>query len=159
MSVSGVSTLGVKFGYAVETTAGTRPTAAYIWVPRCNNVAAYAATEQPIDASALEDYKTKYIPGRIDGGGSLPISFNRTDEVVTALTTMIAAYETAKAADKGFWWTVWSPDLDKAEFFKGAPPSSLPANEKSQNSLQVMELTFIVEDTATEDAVEPTAAA
>lgn len=156
MSVSGVSTLGVKFGWAVEATAGTRPTA-YTWVPRCNNVGAYAMNEQPIDSSALEDYMTRYIPGRKDGGGTLPISFNRTDEVVNGLTAMIAAYETAKESGKGFWWEIWSPDLSKAEFYKGAPPSSLPGNEKSQNSLQVMELNFIVEDAATEDAVEPTA--
>lgn len=157
MSVSGVSALGVKFGYAVETTAGTRPTAGYTWVERCNSIGAYAATEQPIDSSALEDYMTRYIPGRVDGGGTQSITFNRTNDTITALTTMIAAYETAKAADKGFWWTIWSPDLDKAEFLKGAPPSSLPISEKSQNSLQTMELTFVVEDAAIEDAVEPTA--
>lgn len=157
MSVSGVSTLGVKFGWAVEATSGTRPSANFTWVPRCNSIGAYAATEQPIDSSGLEDYNTKYIPGRTDGGGTQAITFNRTNETITALTAMIAAYETAKADDKGFWWTVWSPDLDKAEFLKGAPPSSLPVSEKSQNSLQTMELTFVVEDSVLEDAVEPTA--
>lgn len=101
MSVSGVSTLGVKFGWAVEATAGTRPTA-YTWVPRCNNVGAYAMNEQPIDSSALEDYMTRYIPGRKDGGGTLPISFNRTDEVVNGLTAMIAAYETAEGKRQRF---------------------------------------------------------
>lgn len=152
---SGVSSLGVKFGYAAESTAGTRPTTGYEWVERCNSIGGYAANEQPIDSSALEDNMTRYIPGRVDGGGTQSITFNRTNEVITALQAMLTVYATAKAANKGFWWTIWTPSMTKAEFIKGAPPVALPIAEKSQNALQTMELTFVVEDATIDTAVEP----
>ena len=64
---AGLSTLGVKFGYAVETVADTKPSA-FTWLERCNSIAGIALSTETIDASALEDYITKYIAGRQDSG-------------------------------------------------------------------------------------------
>lgn len=44
----GLSTLGVKLGYAVETVAGTKP-AAFTWLERCNNIAGIALSTETID--------------------------------------------------------------------------------------------------------------
>ena len=155
MATSGVSTLGIKFGYAVETTAGTRPTSGYTVIPRCNNIGAYSEEQGAIDASALEDSEVKYIPGRVDGGGTWPVTFNKTDAVIGALNTMISAYETAEASSLGMWFTVYSPYLSTAEFIKGAPPAKLPLSERSQDSLDTIELNFIVESMENDTAVEP----
>jgi len=64
---AGLSTLGVKFGYAVETTAGTKPTA-FKWLERCNSISGIELSTETIDASALEDLVTRYVPGRQDSG-------------------------------------------------------------------------------------------
>lgn len=72
----------VKFGYAVETVADTKPSA-FTWLERCNSIAGIALSTETIDASALEDYITKYIAGRQDSGGEWTITFNYTAEVAT----------------------------------------------------------------------------
>lgn len=51
---AGLSTLGVKFGYGVETTAGEKP-AAFTWLERCNSISGLDLSTENIDASALED--------------------------------------------------------------------------------------------------------
>ena len=67
VSEAGLATLGVKFGYAVETTAGEKP-AAFTWLERCNSISGLELSTEQIDASALEDYVTKYVAGRQDSG-------------------------------------------------------------------------------------------
>lgn len=44
----GLSTLGVKFGYAVESTPGVKP-AAFTWLERCNNISGIELTTEQID--------------------------------------------------------------------------------------------------------------
>jgi len=68
MAVAGLSTIGVLVGYAVEETAGTRPTAGYTLLNRINAVGGISLDVEQIDASALEDEVTKYIAGRADTG-------------------------------------------------------------------------------------------
>lgn len=67
---AGLSSLGVKFGFGVETTAGTKP-AAFSWLERCNSISGIALPTENIDASALEDLVTRYVPGRQDTGKQL----------------------------------------------------------------------------------------
>ena len=67
VQLAGLSSLQVKFGYAVESTAGTQPTS-YKWLERCNNISGIELPVETIDASALEDTVTKYIAGRQDSG-------------------------------------------------------------------------------------------
>ena len=50
-----LTTLGVKFGYAVEATAKTRPTAGYTQLPRCKSIGGINLSQEQIDVSCLED--------------------------------------------------------------------------------------------------------
>ena len=155
VSIPGLSTLGVRFGYAAETTAGVKPTA-YKWLERCNQISGIALETENIDASALEDYITRNIAGRQDTGGTWGVTFNMTDDVVTQLEAMISAYETAKEDGKQMWFEVWHPDMDKGFFVVAEPPKFLPMPEFGQNELQTIELTFtIVEYKGQLDAVKP----
>ena len=54
----GLSTLGITFGYGVETTAGTKP-ASFTQLDRINNIGGISMDVEQIDASALEDTQTK----------------------------------------------------------------------------------------------------
>ena len=64
---AGLSTLGVKFGYAVESSAGDKPSS-FHWLERCNTINGLNLSTEIIDASALEDYIAKKIAGRQDPG-------------------------------------------------------------------------------------------
>lgn len=158
-TVAGLSTLGVKFGYAVETSAGTKP-AAFTQLERCNSIGGIALNAEQIDASALEDLVSRYVAGRQDTGGTWSVTFNTTDEVVTQLTTMISDYNTGKAHTPTFrtWFEVWSPNNSKAFFVVAQPPQVLPMPEFGQNALQTIEITFTIEEYIGQDtAIEPTA--
>ena len=162
VQTAGLSTLKVKFGYAVESTAGTQPTS-FKWLERCNNISGIELPVETIDASALEDEVTKYIAGRQDTGGEWSVTFNFTAETRALLEAMISDYNTGKAhQESGFsaplntWFEVWHPTLDKAFYVIAEPPQKLPMPEMGQNELLTIDVTFtIVEYKGMLTAYEP----
>lgn len=156
VQTAGLSTLGVKFGYGVEETAGTKP-GSFTCLERCNSIAGIELPTETIDASALEDFVTRYIAGRQDSGGDWTVTFNYTAEVATQLQTMIAAYNTAKAANLKMWFEVWIPSATNGFFVIAQPPQVLPMPEFSQNELLTIDIGFAIEEYKGEStAIEPT---
>lgn len=152
---AGLSTLGVKFGYAVETTAGTKPSS-FTWIERCNSISGIELPVETIDASALEDYVTRYIAGRQDSGGEWTVTFNYTAEVGTQLKSMISAYNTGKASSLKTWFEVYIPNATDAFYVVAQPPQVLPMPEFSQNELLTIDVTFAIEEYKGESAaIEP----
>lgn len=155
---AGVSTLGIKLGYAVETTAGTKPEA-FTWLERCNSIGGISLETEQIDASALEDEISRYVSGRQDTGGTWNVTFNITDEVIGQLETMISAYN-AMESGKKMWYEVWSPFIEKAFYVVAQPPKHIPMPEIGQNELETVELGLTIEEyKGLDTAIEPTAAA
>lgn len=66
-NIAGLSTLGITAGWGVETEAGSKP-ATFKQLDRINSIGGITMEVEKIDASALEDYSTKYIAGRADTG-------------------------------------------------------------------------------------------
>lgn len=143
-NLAGLSTLGVKLGYGVETTAGTKP-AAFTILDRVNSISGVSLDVQQIDASALEDSISRYVAGREDTAGSWTVTFNLTDEVKTQLDAMISAY-TALSGGKRMWFEVYSPDMTSAFFIVAQPPKHLPMPEFSQNALLTIDVEFTIEE-------------
>lgn len=156
MATAGLSTLGVLVGYAVESTAGTRPTSNYTKLTRINSIGGISLDTEQIDASALEDTVTKYIAGRADTGGEFAITVNYTSETATEWTTLISAAATAKAANKATWIEVYHPSLTTAFFVSVQLPSRIPVPEIGQNELLTVEMSCTVVDFTTGNAVAPT---
>lgn len=153
----GISTVGVKFAYAVEETAGTKPTA-FTQLDRINQIGSIGISRESIDASALEDELTKRIAGRGTTDETLPVNVNVTNETIAEWEALITAYETAKAADKAMWFETYFPDLTKSYFFTAEPPTAIPQPEIGQNGLHVMEMTLIVNEyKGLDTAIVPTA--
>ena len=142
-TIDGLSTLGVVMGYAVETTAGTKPTA-YSALDRINNIGGIQMDVEKIDASALEDTQTKYVAGRADTGGDWTITVNFTDETQDQWSDLISAYNTAAAAGKQLWMQVQIPNQTDAFFVIAQPPQQLPMPEIGQNELLTMEVSMTV---------------
>lgn len=152
-----VTTLGVKFGYAVEATAGTRPASGYIQIPRCKSIGGVSLSPEQIDVSCLEDLVSKYADGRADTGGTWETSFH--SDAITALGTLLTSAATAKADGKGVWFVVWIPSLTKSFFVKAAVPSKLAMGEIGENSALEIPLSLTIEEyLGLETAVEPTVA-
>lgn len=144
MADYGISTLGVTFGYGVETTAGTKP-GTFTQLTRINDIGEITVDPEEIDASALEDYETHYVPGRATVSESVAITVNRTDATVTEWEALITAYE-GLTDGKKMWFEVITPGITKAEFFVAAPPKILPMPAKGQNSLDTMVINLTLQD-------------
>ena len=124
-----LSTAGVTFGYAVESTAGTRPTSGYTLIPDVKEVPEMNPEPETLETTVLSEteYKT-YIEGLKDLGGALSFLANFTEELEGVWSTLVTAYKAAKADNKSVWFEVKHPDLDKSVFFTGQPSAmGLPA--------------------------------
>lgn len=155
MALAGISTLGIKLFYGVETTAGTKPST-FTQLTRINSIGGLTIDVEQIDASALEDEVTKYVAGRGDTGGSLSVTVNLTDATETEWETLISAYE-GLSGNKEMWFEVYSPKLTKAFFVKAQPPKAIPLPESDQNGLWTVEIVLTVSDyVGLDTAVIPT---
>ena len=139
----GLSTLGITFGYGVETTAGTKP-ASFTQLDRINNIGGIAMDVEQIDASALEDTQTKYVAGRADTGGTWNVTVNFTDETATEWETLISDYNTAQASGLNLWFEVILPNQSDAFFVVAQPPQQIPMPEIGQNELLTVEIALTV---------------
>ena len=141
-----MSTLGIRFLYGIETTAGTKP-ATFTELSRINSIGGIQIDVETIDASALIDKVTKSVAGRGDTGGDFPVSVNITPDTITEWQTLISAYKAAKAEGKQTWFEVYHPDLTSGAFFVVAePPQEIPMPESGQNELWVVEFPLTIND-------------
>lgn len=142
MAASGLSTIGVLFGYAAETTAGTKP-ASFTKLTRINSIGEINLDVEQIDSSALEDAITKYISGRADTGGTLDVTVNLTSETKTEWETLITAYQ-ALTDGKRMWFNTYHKDLGSF-FVVAQPPSKIPQPAFDQNGLLTVTLSLTIE--------------
>lgn len=145
MADYGISTLGVKVGYAQESTAGTRPTTGYVQLTRINSIGEISLDSEAIDASALEDYITRYVEGRANASETIEIVINRTNETITEWETLLSA-DSALTGGKATWLEIINPDLTKADFIRVGLPTKLPVPGRDQNGLETMTLNLVVKD-------------
>lgn len=146
MALAGISTLGVTLGYAVESSAGEKPSS-FTNLTRINSIGGISQDTEQIDASALEDTSSKYIAGRADTGGTISVSINLTPDTIDEWETLIGAYNTAHADNRQMWFKVSSAGLgSKSFFFIAEPPQQLPLPESSQNELWVCEIPLAIVD-------------
>ena len=117
-----LSTAGVKVGYVVEETAGTKPTTGVIEIPEIKEIPEMNPEPSTLDTTTLKEteYKTS-IPGLKDLGGALGFLANLTEDFKNAWEEMVTAYETAKTAGKNTWFVIQHPSLTEAVMFTGAP--------------------------------------
>lgn len=155
-NVAGISTLGSLTGYAMETTAGTKPTS-FKLLHRINASDEIAIETETIDASALEDMVERTIAGRGSTGGTFGVTVNVTDETITEWENLIEEYETAKAGGKAMWYEEYFPSLTKAFFTKVEPPTTIPKPARDQNGLLTVTMTMTISEYIGPDtAVIPT---
>ena len=141
MALAGISTVGIKFGYGT----GSAKPATFTLLTRINQIGSIALNQENIDASALEDEIARYVSGRSDTGGSVNITVNLTDAVITEWETLISAYQ-ALTGESRMYFEVYSPKLTKAFFFVAQPPTKLPMPEMSQNGLMTAEIPLTIEE-------------
>lgn len=118
-----VSTAGMLLKYAVEATAGTRPTTGYTTIPGVKAIPAIFNDPNMLQSTDLSATKNHtYILGLNDSGGAIQITVNDYKTFRTAWDACVAAYA-ALTGGKTMWFEVAYPtgsDLDS--FYLPAEP-------------------------------------
>lgn len=117
-----LSTAGITLNYAVEESAGIRPTAGYIAIPQVKSLPDMNQepnTHQSTPLSARNNHT--YIPALSDPGGAMSHLANLNDEFMDAWDTLIETYTTANAEGRSVWFMVLVPGLTKAWYFEAIP--------------------------------------
>lgn len=153
-----LSTAGIHLYYAVEETAGQRPTSksAFKDLEGVKSIPSMNPAPETLETTTLNEteYKT-YVDGLKDLGGALEFTFNLTQALVEMWEELMDAYEAAKAADKATWFFIDIPGLTEGLYFTGNP-SAMGIPEASVSS--VLEITnYITPTGAPEKASKPTA--
>lgn len=138
-----MTTLGVTFGYGVETSAGVKPTK-FKQLPRCNSIGGISLDTEQIDVSALEDYITQYAPGRQDTGGTWEVTFNMNPTVIDNIKAMYEAASTAKSSGLATWFQVQFPDMDDAFFVIADTGREIPMPEIGQNEAATIPISLVI---------------
>ena len=88
-----LAAIGVKIGYAVEETAGTKPTTGYTHIPDIKSTPSLNTTPNTADATTFDNKEfTTYVELLKDLGGALEFNANFTEELKTTWETMMTAY-------------------------------------------------------------------
>ena len=138
MAEAGLSTLGVKV-YQAETTGAEKVTTAdeYSQLTRVNSIGEVTITPENIDASALEDLKSRFVAGRSTVTDALTITINATDETIA---------EWDAIAGKTVCIMIDIPGLTDAFFIIVQVPSTLPLPALDQNALLTMAINCTVNE-------------
>lgn len=114
------NTIGVKIGYCVETTAGTRPTSSYTNVPDIKEIPEINMSPSNLDVTNLVDQYKRYIPGVKDAGNDVALTANLTANLKTVWTALVSAAESAWTSGKATWFEIKIPNFDSF-YFAGMP--------------------------------------
>lgn len=115
-----MNTIGIKIGYAVESSAGTRPTSGYTNIPDIKDIPEIGATPSQLEVTNLVDAKRRFIPGVVDAGNDFALTANMTASLKSVWTSMVSAANAAWNSGKSTWYEVSIPNFDSF-FFAGMP--------------------------------------
>ena len=134
-----LSTIGVQLHYAVESSAGERPTSGYTRIYGIKSTPSLNPAPDALETTTLDEleYKT-YVDGLKDLGGALEFTFNLTESLIDAWDSLMSSYATGKASGLRTWFVIVVPGLTDAFYFPGNP-SAMGLPETSVNT--VLEIT------------------
>lgn len=126
-----LSTAGILVKWAVETSAGVRPTTNYNTLRGVKSIPDFNPEPSTIQVTPLAETEWhRYIPGLKDPGGPQALTVNDYADFRTDWGSLMSSYATAKASGLGLWIEYYvAPLADqsvaKPSFFYSATPSEL----------------------------------
>lgn len=115
-----ISTVGASFRYAVESTAGVRPTSGYTLIPNVNSVGLSAPSVNTGDVSNIQDKVSRSIPLRQDFDAAVSVDLIHAEKAIDAWGVLVATTETAKASNLAVWYEMRYPSpATKSYYFYG----------------------------------------
>ena len=135
------NTIGVKIGYAVEATAGTRPTSGITNIPDIKSIPGIELTPSRLDVTNLVDRYRRYISGVMDAGDDIALTGNLTASLKSVWTSLVSAASDAWASGKSTWFEISIPGFDS--FWFAGIPSEMGFNEMGVDAVAEASLHII----------------
>ena len=135
------NTIGVKLGYCVEASAGTRPTTGYTNIPDIKSIPAIDLTPSKLEVTNLIDKYRRFITGVLDAGDSIDVNANLTAALKTAWASLVSAAASAWTSQKSTWFEISIPNFESF-YFAGIPTemgvSELGVDAVAEASLHII---------------------
>ena len=135
------NTIGVKLGYCVEASAGSRPTSGYTNIPDIKSIPAIDLTPSKLEVTNLIDKYRRFITGVLDAGDSIDVNANLTATLKTAWASLVSAAASAWTSQKSTWFEISIPNFDSF-YFAGIPTemgvSELGVDAVAEASLHII---------------------
>ena len=121
MAAIDLSTIGARFGYQFESTAGTKPSS-FINIPNPKSIPEFNPEPNMGETTSLNNTEfTTYIPLLKDLGGALGFGVGMSQDLLDDWNDMCDDAETKAASGLATWFVIYHPGLDKSLFFTGKP--------------------------------------
>ena len=135
------NTIGVKLGYCVETTAGSRPTSGYTNIPDLKTIPGAELSPSKLEVTNLTDKYRRYITGVMDAGDSFDLSANLTASLKSAWATLVSSANSAWTSGKATWFEISIPSFDS--FYFAGIPTEMGFNEMGVDAVAEASLHII----------------
>lgn len=120
------STAGMTLKYAVESTAGTRPTTSYTEIPEVKSIPQFGGEPNTLQTTPLTAKKFHtYIAGLQDSGGAFGITVNDCPLFRTAWAGLMTAVAGASDGCATWFEIVYPADSEMDSFYFTADPVAL----------------------------------
>ena len=135
------NTIGVKIGYAVEASAGTRPTSGYTNIPDIKTIPGIELNPSKLEVTNLVDRYKRYIGGVMDASDDVALSANLTASLKTVWNSLVSAANTAWTSLKSTWFEISIPNFDS--FYFAGIPTEMGFNEMGVDAVAEASLHII----------------
>lgn len=135
------NTIGVKIGYCVETTAGSRPTSSYVNIPDIKTIPGVELNPSKLEVTNLVDHYKRYIAGVLDAGDDIALTANLTASLKSVWASLVSAANTAWTSQKSTWFEISIPNFDS--FYFAGIPTEMGFNEMGVDAVAEASLHII----------------
>lgn len=135
------NTIGVKIGYVVETTAGSRPTSGITNIPDIKTIPGIELNPSKLEVTNLVDKYKRFISGVLDAGDDIALNANLTASLKTTWNSLVSAAATAWASQKSTWFEISIPGFDS--FWFAGIPTEMGFNEMGVDAVAEASLHII----------------
>lgn len=135
------NTIGIKLKYAIETSAGSRPTSGYAEIPDIKEIPEINMTPSNLDVTNLVDQYKRYIPGVKDAGNDVALTANLTASLKTLWTSLVTSANTAWNSGKATWFEIAIPNFDS--FYLAGVPTEMGVSSMGVDAVVEAQLHII----------------
>ena len=135
------NTIGVKLGYCVESSPGSRPTTSFVNIPDLKTIPGVELSPSKLEVTNLTDKYKRFITGVLDAGDSFDITANLTASLKTVWASLVSAANTAWGSGKSTWFEIKIPNFDS--FYFAGIPTEMGFNEMGVDAVAEASLHII----------------